>query len=133
MKLPIHVSQESREPIYHQIETQIKALIVGGHLPAGSPLPSIRMLASHLSCSVITTRRAYQNLEAQGFIKTIQGKGTFVIQIEAGRQKETKRKVVYDAFQKAMEQGKQVGCTAEEMQHIFEEVLKHDDDEKNGG
>ena len=52
MKLPIRISEESREPIYHQLETQIKALIVGGHLLPGTPLPSIRTMASDLACSV---------------------------------------------------------------------------------
>ncbi|WP_102347681.1 GntR family transcriptional regulator [Bacillus sp. Marseille-P3661] len=124
MKLPIRVSEESREPIYHQIETQIKALIVGGKIPPGTPLPSIRALASELSCSVITTRRAYQDLENNGFIKTIQGKGTFVIEIEKSTADATKQKVVYDAFQKAIEQGQQIGVSANEMQLIFTEVIK---------
>src|SRR5690625_6834933 len=78
MKLPIKLSQHSREPIYHQIEEQLKAIIAGGYLAAGTPLPSIRVLAKDLKISVITTRRAYQNLENAGFIKTVQGKGTFV-------------------------------------------------------
>lgn len=125
MVLPIKVSEESREPIYHQIETQIQALIVGGQLPPGTPLPSIRALASHLSCSVITTRRAYHNLENSGFIKTVQGKGTFVREIEAVLKEEAKKKVLYDALQKAIEHGKQVGCTKEEIITIFDEVMKN--------
>ncbi|PGT80932.1 GntR family transcriptional regulator [Bacillus sp. AFS040349] len=124
MKLPIRVSEDSREPIYHQIEYQLKTLIVGGQLPPGTPLPSIRVLASELSCSVITTRRAYQNLETSGYIKTVQGKGTFVREIEEPHKKETKEKVVYDALQKAIEQGLQLGATKEELRVIFEEVLK---------
>ncbi|MFC0562511.1 GntR family transcriptional regulator [Halalkalibacter alkalisediminis] len=123
MKLPIRVSEESREPIYHQIETQVKALIVGGHLPSGTPLPSIRAMASELACSVITTRRAYQNLESNGYIKTVQGKGTFVREIEKLQKEEAKQKVVYDAFQKAIEQGKQVGSTKDDLLTIFNEVL----------
>lgn len=124
MKLPIRVSEESREPIYHQIETQLKALIVSGQLPPGTPLPSIRVLASDLTCSVITTRRAYQNLETSGYIKTLQGKGTFVKEVAAERKEETKQKVVYDALQKAVEQGKQVGCSKEDIYEIFESVMK---------
>ncbi|MDQ0253467.1 GntR family transcriptional regulator [Evansella vedderi] len=124
MKLPIRVSEESREPIYHQIETQVKALIVSGQLPPGTPLPSIRVLSSDLSCSVITTRRAYQNLENNGFIKTVQGKGTFVKEIDSDKKEETKRKVVLDAIVKAVEQGKQVGSSKEELQSIFEEAIK---------
>lgn len=75
MKIPIQISDESREPIYHQIENQLRTLIAGGQLPPGTPLPSIRALASELGCSVITTRRVYQNLEMSGFIKTVPGEG----------------------------------------------------------
>jgi len=130
LKLPIRVSENSREPIYHQIETQLKTLIVGGQLPPDTPLPSIRVLASDLACSVITTRRAYQNLEASGYIKTIQGKGTFVKEIENLHIKETKVKVVYDALRKAIEQGIQLGSTKDEIRIIFEEALTKQDQEE---
>lgn len=124
MKLPIRVSEDSREPIYHQIETQVKALIVGGQLPTGTPLPSIRVLSSDLACSVITTRRAYQNLENLGFIKTIQGKGTFVSEMDVQHKEDTKQKVLFDAFYRAIEQGNQLGFTSKEMKQVFEDVLK---------
>lgn len=124
MKIPIHISEDSREPIYHQVETQIKTLIVGGQLPPGTSLPSIRALASDLGCSVITTRRAYQDLENGGFIKTVQGKGTFVRKMENIAREETKKKVVYDTFEKAIEQGIQLGCSEEEMSAIFTDIIK---------
>ncbi|SET53707.1 GntR family transcriptional regulator [Salinibacillus kushneri] len=124
MRIPIQVSEENREPIYHQVETQIKALIVGGKLPPGTPLPSIRALASDLGCSVITTRRTYQNLQADGFIQTIQGKGTFVREMESTRMEKTKQKVVYEAFEKAIQQGKQVGFSKEDMKAIFSTIIK---------
>jgi GntR family transcriptional regulator len=131
MKIPIHVSEESREPIYHQVETQIKTLIASGQLLPGTPLPSIRALAGDVGCSVITTRRVYQNLENAGFIKTVQGKGTFVREIENVRKEETRQKVVYEAFEKAVEQGMQLGCTEEELGTIFQESIKKI--YKNGG
>lgn len=123
MKIPIHISEESREPIYHQIETQIKTMIATGQLPPETPLPSIRALASDLGCSVITTRRVYQNLEIAGYIKTIQGKGTFVRRLEEEQLHHTKQKAVYDAFEKAVEQGVQLGCTKVELDTIFKEVV----------
>ena len=129
MKLPIRVSEDSREPIYHQIETQIKTLIVGGQLPPGTPLPSIRAMASDLQCSVITTRRAYQNLEISGFIKTVQGKGTFVKEMEEVQKKETKERVVLEAFQKAIEHAKHLGFTEEELRSIFDQALRNHDKE----
>ncbi|MFD1851628.1 GntR family transcriptional regulator [Oceanobacillus bengalensis] len=124
MKIPIHIADESREPIYHQIETQIKTLIVGGKLAPGTPLPSIRSLASDLGCSVITTRRAYQNLEATGYIKTIQGKGTFAREVENTKMEETKQRAVYDAFEKSVELGIQFGLLEDELNEIFSSVLK---------
>ncbi|MFC0470810.1 GntR family transcriptional regulator [Halalkalibacter kiskunsagensis] len=130
MKLPIRVSEESREPIYHQIETQVKSLIVSGQLSPGTPLPSIRAMSNELACSVITTRRAYQNLETSGFIKTVQGKGTFVKELEGQRKEETKQKVVYDAFVKAVDQAKQMGCSVDDMQKIFNAVIHN---KTNGG
>ncbi|KHF38533.1 GntR family transcriptional regulator [Halalkalibacter okhensis] len=130
MKLPIRVSEESREPIYHQIETQVKSLIVGGQLPPGTPLPSIRVLSNDLQCSVITTRRAYQNLESHGFIKTVQGKGTFVKEMETVKMEETKQKVVVDAFKKTIEQAEQLGWSRSEIKRIFEDVINM---KTNGG
>lgn len=130
MKLPIRVSEESREPIYHQIETQIRSLIVSGQLIPGTSLPSIRSLSSNLACSAITTRKAYQNLESNGFIKTIQGKGTFVIEVETQRKEAAKNKVAYDAFLKAIDQANQVGYSKAEMRGYFEEAMKNYFDQK---
>jgi len=123
MTLPIMISAESREPIYYQIEVQIKALIIGKHLKPGDALPSIRSLAKDLKCSVITTRRAYQNLENQGYIQTIQGKGTFVRDLEEHQQHEAKISIMASAMQKVIEQGLQMGCQPEELRQIFEQVL----------
>jgi GntR family transcriptional regulator len=122
--LPITISEESREPIYYQIEVQIKALIIGKQLKPGDALPSIRSLANDLKCSVITTRRAYQNLENQGYIETVQGKGTFVKRLDEHKQAEAKRSIIAQSFQKVIEQGLKMGCRPEELRRVFEEVLK---------
>jgi len=74
----IIISNASDKPIYDQIATQIKQAILSGELNAGDSLPSIRALARDLQVSVITTKRAYSDLEALGFIETRQGKGSFV-------------------------------------------------------
>lgn len=132
MKLPIRVTEDSKEPIYHQIEQQIKMLIVGGHLSPGTLLPSIRALSNDLSCSVITTRRAYHNLENDGYIKTVQGKGTFVSTVDHKMESEIRMQMVFASFQKAVEQGKQIGCTVEELKSIFEQVLKEYEDRGKG-
>ncbi len=76
--MDILISNASSKPIYEQITDQIKGLILGGALSAGDSLPSMRYLAKELRISVITTKRAYADLERDGFIVTVTGKGTFV-------------------------------------------------------
>lgn len=137
MELPIRLSKESREPIYHQIEEQIKALIAGGHLRAGTPLPSIRAMSKELEISVITTRRAYQNLEYQGFIRTTQGKGTFVAEIEAAKKEKVTTSTVYQAIEKAIETALRHDYTMEQIEAVFREVMEQvknsEKEENNNG
>lgn len=76
--MDIIISNSSREPIYEQIIRQIKKAIIIGELQEGEMLPSIRNLARELQISVITTKRAYEELEREGFIETVGGKGSFV-------------------------------------------------------
>ena len=71
------------KPIYEQIAEQMKAQILSGEIPAGEQLPSIRTLAKDLHISVITTKRAYEELEREGFVETMQGRGTYVAQQDA--------------------------------------------------
>ncbi len=76
--LDIIISNTGEQPIYEQIYTQIRKLIIAGRLKEGDLLPSIRGLAKDLRISVITTKRAYEELEREGFIYTVTGKGSFV-------------------------------------------------------
>ena len=76
--MDIVISNSQSEPIYAQIETQIKAMIMQGKLKEGDALPSMRNLAKELRISLITTKRAYEELERDGFIVTVAGKGCFV-------------------------------------------------------
>lgn len=124
MELPIRLSKESREPIYHQIEKQLKAIIAGGQLTAGTALPSIRVLSKDLEISVITTRRAYQNLEQQGFIETIQGKGTFVAKIETALKNQVKVSTVYQTIEKAVGTAVSYDYTLTQIEEIFNEIIK---------
>ena len=121
IRLPIRIAESSREPIYHQIERQIISLIVGGQLSAGTPLPSIRALAKELSCSVITTRRAYQNLEQQGYI---QGKGTFVGEVKAEKKEQVAHETLYEAFRHAIGMSLDLKWDPRETRELFEQVLK---------
>ena len=76
--MEIYISNASGRPIYAQITEQIRAKILSGELEEGTLLPSIRLLAKELQISVITTKRAYEELEREGFIYTVAGKGCFV-------------------------------------------------------
>ena len=125
MELPIRLSKDSREPIYFQVEEQIKALIASGQLSAGTLLPSIRSLSKDLEVSMITTRRAYQNLEQQGFIRTTQGKGTFVAEIEEGLRKDVKIAAVKLAFETAIETALRHDYSLEEAEVIFQHIVEN--------
>ena len=76
--MDIIISNSSGVPIYEQIEEQIKNQIMTGELSSGEILPSMRVLAKELRISIITTKRAYEDLERDGFIESVMGKGTFV-------------------------------------------------------
>ena len=85
----ILISNSSSVPLYEQISNQVKNQILNGELKPSEVLPSIRMLAKDLKVSIITTKRAYEELEKEGFIKTVAGKGTFVSEGNSDRLKET--------------------------------------------
>ena len=127
-RLPIRISMDDPEPMYRQIEEQLRDLILRGQLPAGTPLPSIRALTRDLACSVITTRRAYQDLENEGLIRTRQGMGTVVAELGEEKKENFRREAVFEAFGQAIETGRRVGCADGELREIFDAVLR----ERNG-
>lgn len=121
--LPISVSLDDPEPMYRQIESELRRLILGGHLPPETRLPSVRALASDLACSVITTRRAYQELEAEGFIRPRQGMGTVVAELPEQQQHAFRREPVEAAFRGAIREGLRAGLTDTEIREIFEATI----------
>jgi len=94
--MKIIISNASTDPIYDQVRNQIKNHIITGELNDGDPLPSIRKLAKELQISVITTKRAYEELEKEGFIDTVGGKGCFVASQNDELLKEKKMKKTED-------------------------------------
>lgn len=130
--VPIHLSMDDPEPMYRQIESQLRDFILGGQLPPGTRLPSVRALARDLACSVITTRRAYQDLEGEGFIRTRQGMGTVVAQIEEDRMSRHRREPVEAAFREAVRSGRRSGFGEDELQEIFDETLRSEAVSGNG-
>jgi GntR family transcriptional regulator len=113
--------------MYRQIESQLRDFILAGVLPPGTKLPSIRALARDLACSVITTRRAYENLEAEGFVRTRQGMGTLVAEMPEEKMAAHRREAVEAAFREAIEAGRRAGLTEEELRDILEETLQRED------
>lgn len=124
MWLPIHINEQSAEPLYYQIEVQLRALIVSGQLEEGTLLPSIRELAQLLKCSVITVRRVYQDLENEGMLRTKQGTGTYVARIEKNAMDRFRLDAVIESLESAIDAGKLVQCTKEELVLLFQEVLE---------
>jgi GntR family transcriptional regulator len=111
----IIVSNSSSEPIYEQIARQIKAEIIAGTLDEGSPLPSIRGLAHDLQVSVITTKRAYDELEREGFLDSVGGKGTFVAAQNPAFIREKRMKLVEEKLVAAVTEARMLGVGLEEL------------------
>lgn len=115
----IIISNSSGKPIYEQITSQMKAMIMNGTLKAGDPLPSMRLLAKELRISVITTKRAYEDLERDGFITTVVGKGSFVREADREFVKEEQLKIVEGHLQAAVDAAKQSGIEETELMDIL--------------
>ncbi len=115
----ILISNASADPIYLQIENQIKSLIVKGELKEGDALPSMRMLAKELKISMITTKRAYEELEKDGFILTVAGKGCFVAPENMEYVREAHLRETEEAMEKACSLGRICGLTLEEMTEML--------------
>ena len=107
------------QPIYDQISSQIKAQIIAGTLRPGDALPSIRALAKDLRISVITTKRAYDELEADGFLSTVAGKGCFVAEKNLDQVREHQLKELEDHLSAAAELANSCGLSREELKEML--------------
>jgi GntR family transcriptional regulator len=123
--MDIIISNSSGVPIYEQIEEQIKSQIMTGELAEGESLPSMRLLAKELKISIITTKRAYEDLERDGFITSITGKGSFVRAINNDMVKENMLFAIQELLETAIDKailGKITYAELEEMlQLLYEE------------
>lgn len=124
MWIPIQINENSAAPLYHQIESQLRSLIVSGQIEEGTLLPSIREFAGALNCSVITVRRVYQDLENEGLLRTKQGTGTFVAKVTADERDEYRTAVVKEAIEKAVDAGQSLQYGAEELKQLFLQIVK---------
>lgn len=119
----IIVSASSMIPIYEQIMDQIKAAIVAGELKEGDILPSVRGLSKELKISALTVKKAYDNLEQEGFTVTIHGKGTFVSAVNQDLLQEEHRKEVEGDMERWIAKAKQCGMMEDEIRSLFELML----------
>ena len=124
--MKIIISNSSQDPIYEQIASQIRGMIIRGELNQGEALPSIRGLARDLQISVITTKRAYDELEKEGFIETMQGKGSFVAMQNKELMKEKKLKIIEEKLVEVVKESNHMGISYEEINEmlkiLFQEV-----------
>lgn len=111
----ILISNANDKPIYEQIYTQIRNQILSGALPPGQALPSIRALAKDLRVSVITTKRAYEELEREGFLQNIPGKGCFVAPQNRELLREAQLRRVEELLSQAVDEARKGGFTLEEL------------------
>ena len=119
----IIISNTSDKPIYEQISSQIKSQILSGALACGEKLPSIRALANGIGVSVITTKRAYSDLEAEGFIETVQGKGCFVASGSHEMLREEQLRRVEELLAKAAKQAFDLGISRAELHEILDLIV----------
>ena len=118
--MDIIISNAAGQPIYEQICRQIKGAIASGALKSGEPLPSIRALARDLRISVITTKRAYEELEREGFITTVPGKGCFVAARNLELVREDARRRVEEHLTRAVEAARSGGVGRDEVNEILD-------------
>lgn len=122
--MQILLSQTSKDPLYAQIVEQIKTQILQGTLGEGDALPSMRVLAKDLHVSVITTKRAYEELEREGLILSIVGKGSFVAGQQPHILKEWQLRAFENELERLVQEGKRLGISTEEMKTMIAIYLK---------
>ena len=120
----IILNHSSMVPIYEQLMEQIKSEIIYSRLKENEALPSVRTLAVELRISALTVKKAYDGLEAAGFVTTIHGKGTYVTAADKQLAMEARRKTVEDEFQKIIDRAEAMGLDREEILEIVQKLIE---------
>ena len=120
----IVINNSSFQPIYEQIVIQIKENIMNGTLKEDTLLPSVRTLAKDLRASMLTVKKAYDELEAAGFIITVHGKGSFVTNANQELILEEKKKEVEQLLEQAVRKGRSCGMDRQELQELYQLILE---------
>ena len=118
----IIISSQSGVPIYEQIKEQIKASILTGELSENTPLPSLRQLARDLQVSLVTTTRAYSELELEGFDQTMPGKGVYVKRINDAFVRDKYLKETEEALATAIQRGKLAGLSIDDLHEMLNAI-----------
>lgn len=122
--MQIIINTSSMIPIYEQITDQIKAQIRSGQCKENDPLPSVRVLAKELKISVLTVKKAYDRLEAEGFAVTVHGKGSYISVSNRELLLEEQKKEVERLMETAVEKGRQCGISDEDIKAILQLILE---------
>ena len=122
MKIIINTS--SMVPIYEQIVDQIKRLIRNGELKRNDNLPSVRILSKELKISALTVKKAYDNLESEGFTVTVHGKGTYVAAVNTELLLEEQKKELEAELEQAIQKGRRCGISDEDIKSLFDLILE---------
>ena len=125
--MKIIISNSSADPIYEQIVKQVKNQIINGELQQGDALPSIRKMAKELQISVITSKRAYEELEKEGFIDTVGGKGCFVAAQNKEFLREKRMRIIESKLSEVVVEARMIGITTKELQEML--LLLYEGDE----
>lgn len=119
----LHLTELSSEPLHSQISRQLRAKILAGELGDGEPLPSIRSLTRELRVSVITVQRAYNDLEREGLVNARQGKGFFVLCLDAKRRVKIAEERFSEALEKLVGNASAEGLAEDQLRRIFDRLL----------
>ncbi len=120
----IQINNSSNDPIYLQIKNQIKSQIISGDLQVGDKLPSIRFMAKELRISMITAKRAFDELEAEGFIDSVQGKGNFVARQNKELIREEYLKKIEERIQDIIEFSDIIGLSNSDIMQMIKSFLE---------
>ncbi|MBS6518776.1 MAG: GntR family transcriptional regulator [Clostridium sp.] len=120
----IVISNSGEVPIYEQIASQIKSAMIAGEVKPGEPLPSLRFLAKELRVSVISTKRAYEELEREGYITSVPGKGSFAAEINRELLREEQYKRLEEHLNEAVDAARMAGISLGEMKELLETLYE---------
>lgn len=120
----IVISNSGEIPIYEQIASQIKNAVIAGEVKPGEPLPSLRFLAKELRVSVISTKRAYEELEREGYITSVPGKGSFASEINRELLREEQYKRLEEHLNEAVDAARTAGISLGEMKELLETLYE---------